>query len=61
MALVSDILPKQSSNGFSVLTIWWPAGFEEDSTASGSCELGDLKHHIGQNREREENRNAFRA
>lgn len=51
MDLVSDILLKQSLNVFNVLTILWPADFEEDSTASGLCELGDLKTEIEQNRE----------
>lgn len=57
MDLVSDILSNQSLKGFNVLTIWWPAGFEEDLTASGSCEPGDLKPTSGKNREREEDRN----
>lgn len=47
MDLVHDILLKQSLNGFNLLTILWPAGFEEDSTASGLYELGDLKHKSG--------------
>lgn len=34
-------------NGFNVLTILWPAGFEADWTASGLCELGDLKYKSG--------------
>lgn len=47
MDVVSDILLKQRLNGFNVLTILWPAGFEEDSIASGLCELGDLKNTLG--------------
>lgn len=60
MDFVSDILLKQSLHCFNVLTILWPAGFEEDSIASGLCELGDLNNTSGKT-EREENRNAFQA